>query len=232
MGNQYSVDCDCSYSIQDIFILFINLFTFVRKMALKIAIVLVCVGYAVGAIHPSPYHPAPYAPAPYAPAPYHPAPKPYHPPPPAYKPAPYHPEKIPPKPFAYEYGVKDEYSGANFGQNEVQDEYGTVTGEYRVLLPDGRTQIVSYTADHEHGYVAEVTYEGVAHYEPYHPKPAPYHPKPAPYHAPKPAPYHPLPKPAPYHPKPAPYHPAPYHPKPAPYHPAPVYHPSPAPYHV
>merc|ERR1739846_123832 len=218
MGNQYSVDCDCSYSIQDIFILFINLFTFVRKMALKIAIVLVCVGYAVGAIHPSPYHPAPYAPAPYAPAPYHPAPKPYHPPPPAYKPAPYHPEKIPPKPFAYEYGVKDEYSGANFGQNEVQDEYGTVTGEYRVLLPDGRTQIVSYTADHEHGYVAEVTYEGVAHYEPYHPKPAPYH-------APKPAPYHPLPKPAPYHPKPAPYHPAPYHP-------APVYHPSPAPYHV
>merc|ERR1711981_1268739 len=181
MGNQCSVDCDCSYSIENIFILFINLFTFVRKMALKIAIVLVCVGYAVGAIHP--------------------APKPYHPPPPAYKPAPYHPEKIPPKPFAYEYGVKDEYSGANFGQNEVQDEYGTVTGEYRVLLPDGRTQIVTYTADHEHGYVAEVTYEGVAHYEPYHPKPAPYHPKPAPYHAPKPAPYHPLPKPAPvYHP--------------------------------
>merc|ERR1711993_236598 len=107
-------------------------------MALKIAIVLVCVGYAVGAIHPSPYAPAPYHPAPYAPAPYHPAPKPYH-PAPAYKPAPYHPiEKIPPKPFAYEYGVKDEYCG--------------VSGEYRVLLPDGRTQIVTYHADHENGY--------------------------------------------------------------------------------
>ena len=201
-------------------------------MDLKIVLVLACVGCAFAAGPP-------YAPAPYHPAPYHPAPKPYH-PAPAYKPAPYHPiEKIPPKPFAYEYGVKDEYSGANFGQNEVQDEYGVVSGEYRVLLPDGRTQIVTYHADHENGYTADVKYEGVPHYEP-----APYHPKPAPYHPPKPAPYHPLPKPAPYHPKPAPYHPAPYHPKPAPYHPAPyhpkpapyapapVYHPSPAPYHL
>merc|ERR1712156_473966 len=188
-----------------------NKFIYYRDiiMELKIVLVLACVGCALAA--GPPYHPAPYAPAPY-----HPAPKPYH-------PAPYHPvEKIPPKPFAYEYGVKDEYSGANFGQNEVQDEYGVVSGEYRVLLPDGRTQIVTYHADHENGYTADVKYEGVPHYEPYHPKPAP-----APYH-PKPAPY----APAPYHPKPAPYHPAPYHPKPAPYHPAPVYHPSPAPYHL
>ena len=213
-------------------------------MAMKIVLVLACVGLTLGA-HPSPYAPAPYHPAPYAPAPYHPAPKPYHPAPykpaPYHQPAPYHEEKIAPKPFAYEYGVNDEYSGANFGQNEVQDEYGVVSGQYRVLLPDGRTQIVTYHADHENGYTADVTYEGVAHYEPYHPKPAPapYHPKPAPYHAPKPAPYHPAPyhpKPAPYHPSPAPYHPAPYHPKPAyapkPYHPAPVYHASPAPYHL
>jgi hypothetical protein len=181
------------------------------------------VGLAMGA-HPAPYHPAPYHPAPYhpAPAPYHPAPAPYHP-----KPAPYHPDpyaKLPPRPFAYEYGVKDEYSGAYFDKKEVQDDYGVVTGEYRVALPDGRTQIVTYHADHENGYVADVKYEGEPHYEPYHPKPAPapYHPKPAPYH-PAPAPYHP--KPAPYHPKPAPV----YHPKPAPYHPAP-YHP--APYHL
>merc|ERR1719510_1845389 len=171
-------------------------------MALKFVLVLCCVGLAFGTPALGPYAPAPYHPAPYHP----PAPKPYH-PAPAYKPAPHphDPYKIPPKPFAYEYGVNDEYSGASFGQNEVQDAYGVVTGEYRVLLPDGRTQIVSYTADHENGYVAEVRYEGEAHYEPYHPKPAPYHPKPAPYH------------------------PAPYHPKPAPYHPAPVYHPSPAP---
>merc|ERR1719468_1147871 len=169
---------------------------------------------------PAPHHPPPYAPAPYHPAPYHPAPAPYHPKPAPYHPAPHHgPEyKLAPRPFAYEYGVKDEYSGAYFAKQETQDDYGVVSGEYRVALPDGRTQIVTYTADHENGYIADVKYEGEPVYEPYHPKPAPYHPKPAPYH---PAPV--------YHPKPAPYHPAPYHPapyQPAPYHPAP-YHPAP-----
>ena len=80
-------------------------------MELKIVLVLACVGCALAA--GPPYHPAPYAPAPY-----HPAPKPYH-------PAPYHPvEKIPPKPFAYEYGVKDEYSGANFGLTEPNWRFG------------------------------------------------------------------------------------------------------------
>ena len=29
-------------------------------------------------------------------------------------------------------------------------------GEYRVELPDGRTQIVTYHADHENGFVADV----------------------------------------------------------------------------
>ena len=40
----------------------------------------------------------------YAPAPSYPAPSPY-------KPAPYKEEKLPPQPYTYEYGVKDEYSG-------------------------------------------------------------------------------------------------------------------------
>ena len=189
---------------------------------MRLALAAVIVGIAAAVHAPAPYHPAPYHPAP---APYHPPPAPYPP-----KPAPHHdPYKIPPRPFAYEYGVKDEYSGAYFDKKETQDEYGVVSGEYRVALPDGRTQIVTYHADHENGYVADVKYEGEPKYEPHHPKPhhpapAPYHPKPAPYHPPppKPAPYHPAPvyKPAPYHPKPvykpAPYHPAPYHP--APYH--------------
>ena len=46
------------------------------------------------------------------------------------------------------------------------------SGEYRVELPDGRVQIVTYHADHEHGFIADVKYEGVAHVEePYAPPP-------------------------------------------------------------
>ena len=62
-----------------------------------------------------------------------------------------------------------------------------VSGEYRVELPDGRVQIVSYHADHENGFIADVRYEGEAHPEPaYHPAPAP---APAPY-APAPVAHH------------------------------------------
>ena len=66
--------------------------------------------------------------------------------------------KLPPKPFAYQYGVKDDYSGTTFDKAETQDDYGNVKGEYKVQLPDGRIQIVSYTADHDNGFVAEVRY--------------------------------------------------------------------------
>ncbi len=37
-----------------------------------------------------------------------------------------------------------------------------LSGEYRVALSDGRTQIVTYTADHQGGFVADVKYEGSA----------------------------------------------------------------------
>jgi len=78
--------------------------------------------------------------------------------PPAYGPP--HPvEKLPPQPFAYQYGVKDDYSGASFDKSESQNAEGVVSGEYRVALPDGRTQIVTYTADHTGGFVADVKYE-------------------------------------------------------------------------
>merc|ERR1739842_2025 len=98
-------------------------------------------------------------------------------------PAPYAPhpvEKLPPQPFAYQYGVKDDYSGASFDKSESQNAEGVVAGEYRVALPDGRTQIVTYKADHYGGFVADVKYEGTAVYPPapkggYGPyKPAPY----------------------------------------------------------
>lgn len=45
-------------------------------------------------------------------------------------------------PYDFGYGVKDEYRGVNFGQNEESDG-NVVRGSYTVQLPDGRTQIVS-----------------------------------------------------------------------------------------
>ena len=69
-------------------------------------------------------------------------------------------------PFDFAYAVQDQYTGNDFGHNSNSDGKVT-TGEYRVLLPDGRTQIVTYTADHYNGFQAEVTYEGEARpYEP------------------------------------------------------------------
>ena len=101
--------------------------------------------------------------------------------PPAYGPAPtYVEEKGEPHPYSYQYGVSDEYSGANFAANENSDTK-VVTGSYTVHLPDGRIQTVTYTADHYNGYVADVKYEGTAVY----PEAKPY--KPAPAYAPAPA---------------------------------------------
>ena len=106
--------------------------------------------------------------------------------PPAYgPPAPYHPAPHgkpideAPKPYAFQYGVADDYSGAKFNAQETADGK-VVTGSYQVALPDGRIQTVTYTADHYNGYVADVSYEGV----PVYPEAKPYHPAPKPgYHA-------------------------------------------------
>ena len=109
----------------------------------------------------------------------------YGPPAPAYAPAPYHPAPHgkpideAPKPYAFQYGVADDYSGAKFNAQETADGK-VVTGSYQVALPDGRIQTVTYTADHYNGYVADVSYEGV----PVYPEAKPYHPAPKPgYHA-------------------------------------------------
>lgn len=67
-----------------------------------------------------------------------------------------------PKVYAFAYGVQDDLSGTNFGHQESHDGLRT-TGQYRVALPDGRIQRVTYTAD-ENGYVAQVTYEGEARF--------------------------------------------------------------------
>merc|ERR1719431_189317 len=62
--------------------------------------------------------------------------------------------------YAYNYGVNDDYSGAQFSQNEQRDGYAT-SGSYTVALPDGRVQTVKYV-DNGDGVTQEVSYEGVA----------------------------------------------------------------------
>ncbi|XP_066597998.1 pro-resilin-like [Prorops nasuta] len=76
-----------------------------------------------------------------------------------------HQEHIDSQPKSYEFGysVKDAATGNDFGRQETSDGE-TVRGEYRVQLPDGRTQIVTYTADWRTGFHADVRYEGVATY--------------------------------------------------------------------
>lgn len=115
-------------------------------------------------------------------------------------------------PFDFAYEVKDDPTYQDYSHKETSDGK-VVSGSYRVALPDGRTQIVSYKAD-ENGYVADVQYEGEAKYDEIKPTAAPAYPS-------KPAqPAYPETKPEP---KPQPSYPAaaePTYPKPS--YPAPA----------
>merc|ERR1719436_1398740 len=102
-----------------------------------------------------------------------------------------------PQPYEYKYGVADDYSKSAFDKVETQDEYGKVVGSYKVNLPDGRVQVVSYVAD-ENGVVYDVQYQGEPSYPP--PPPGGYGPYKGPgaYPGPKPGGYGaPAPPPAP-----------------------------------
>lgn len=68
-----------------------------------------------------------------------------------------------PQPYSFQYEVYDPPSGNDYSQRESSDG-NVVQGEYRVLLPDSRTQIVKYTADDANGYIADVQYEGQAQF--------------------------------------------------------------------
>lgn len=60
------------------------------------------------------------------------------------------------KNYAFSYKVVDHLTGDDFSHTQSQNSQAT-NGEYRVKLPDGRVQIVSYIAD-KNGYKADVKY--------------------------------------------------------------------------
>ncbi|XP_076061371.1 uncharacterized protein LOC143037139 [Oratosquilla oratoria] len=68
-----------------------------------------------------------------------------------------------PAKYDFTWAVKDEESGNDFGQQEARDDERT-EGSHYVQLPDGRLQKVTYYVDGDSGLIAEVTYEGEAHY--------------------------------------------------------------------
>ncbi|XP_037072179.1 pro-resilin-like [Pollicipes pollicipes] len=63
-----------------------------------------------------------------------------------------------PAAYNFEYAVKDEESGNDFGQQETRDGDST-SGSYYVLMPDGRMQIVNYSVDGDSGFVVDIQYE-------------------------------------------------------------------------
>ena len=88
----------------------------------------------------------------------------------SYNPAPSYADV--PASYSYDWAVNDDYSNNNYGQTESRSGDKT-TGSYYVLLPDGRTQTVTYTVGDDYsGYVADVQYSG---------EPAPYAAAPAPH---------------------------------------------------
>merc|ERR1712071_142515 len=86
----------------------------------------------------------------------------------AYPKAAYKSEEYAARPYSFDYAVKDDASYNDFGHQESSDGK-VVSGSYRVLLPDGRVQTVTYTVDDYAGYVADVKYEGEAKYPEYKP---------------------------------------------------------------
>ncbi|KAI9583025.1 occludin [Glossina fuscipes] len=102
----------------------------------------------------TPFKPGRPSPGPSPPGPRPPGPR----PPPRGEPGPGH-VHMPGMPFDFEYAVND-IETANDYAHKAASNGDEVKGEYRVQLPDGRTQVVRYTADWKTGYHADVSYEG------------------------------------------------------------------------
>ncbi|CAG0880163.1 unnamed protein product [Cyprideis torosa] len=68
-------------------------------------------------------------------------------------------------PYSFQYGVRDNYYGNDYGHQESSDGQQT-KGSYRVKLPDGRTMYVTYFATHKSGFNAQVKFQGKAKFPP------------------------------------------------------------------
>ncbi|XP_071544068.1 uncharacterized protein [Panulirus ornatus] len=68
-----------------------------------------------------------------------------------------------PAQYKFNWYVRDEESGNNFGQEEERDDDQT-QGQYYVYLPDYRKQTVTYYVDDDSGFVAEVSFDGDSRY--------------------------------------------------------------------
>ncbi|KAK4310911.1 hypothetical protein Pmani_017546 [Petrolisthes manimaculis] len=66
--------------------------------------------------------------------------------------------------YNFQWAVNDDSSDNDFGHQEGRDGDNT-QGSYYVQLPDGRLQKVTYYVDGDDGYIADVKYEGEAHYD-------------------------------------------------------------------
>lgn len=66
-------------------------------------------------------------------------------------------------PYEFQFRVDDPDTFNNYEIQEAGDP-NIVTGSYRINLPDGRTQVVSYEVHPDRGYEAKITYEGDARY--------------------------------------------------------------------
>ncbi|XP_042239540.1 cuticle protein 18.6-like [Homarus americanus] len=72
---------------------------------------------------------------------------------------------VDPPRYDFNYAVKD-YNSNDFGHQESRDGYNT-QGNYYVQLPDGRLERVNYYVNGDSGFIAQVEYEGEAHYPAY-----------------------------------------------------------------
>ena len=67
--------------------------------------------------------------------------------------------QLPPPKYAFNYAVQDDATRNDYGHSEDRNDDFT-TGQYQVLLPDGRVQTVKYTVDKDSGFQAEVVATG------------------------------------------------------------------------